>query len=97
MSAYVSLTLCLFIKYIVPKEEYCVIHNSTQCHKISHSGIRPFTYTICNTSFTHETFLMSHEIFHSRETSAPLATNRVVLDIRERHVLVCSDAHTKKQ
>ena len=36
--------------------------------------MNPFTCTICNTSFTHKTRLMSHERFHSREKSAPLAT-----------------------
>ena len=61
-------------KYSVHKEESCVVQSSLQCHNISHSGVEPFTSTICNTSFTHKTRLMSHERFHSREKSAPLAT-----------------------
>ena len=61
-------------KYSVHKEESCVVQISLQCHNISHYGVKPFTCTICNTSFTHKTRLMSHERFHSREKSAPLAT-----------------------
>ena len=84
-------------KYGVPKEESCVVQSSLQCHKISHSGVKPFTCTICNTSFTHKTGLMSHERFHSREKSARRAqSNNLRYHVKQHTCAVCNKSFVNK-